>query len=112
MIYNSQIANFHRLSGADADSGLMLPDIAAVAKGFGIHTQRIIKKAQMSQQITDVLSYDGPVVCCVDGYIGQKILPRQVNYKKPDGQMASRPLEDMAPLLDRNELAEDMIYDK
>ena len=112
MIYNSQIANFHRLSGADADSGLMLPDIAAVAEGFGIHTLRIVKKAQMSQQIADVLSYDGPVVCCVAGYIGQKILPRQVNYKKPDGQMASRPLEDMAPLLGRSELAEDMIYDK
>jgi acetolactate synthase-1/2/3 large subunit len=40
MIYNSQIANFHRLSGADADSGFMLPDIATVAKGFGfIHKE-------------------------------------------------------------------------
>ena len=36
--------------------------------------------------------------------ITQKILPKQVNYMKEDGQMASRPIEDMGPLLEREEL--------
>lgn len=108
MIYNSQSGNFHRLSGADRESGLELPDIAKVAESFGIHSERIKTVSEMKQKIAEVLSYDGPVVCCVDGYIGQQILPRQVNYRREDGQMASRPLEDMAPLLPREELENDM----
>ena len=46
----------------------------------------------------------GPVVCRVKADIEQKILPRQANYMKEDGQMASRPLDDMAPLLSRDEI--------
>jgi acetolactate synthase-1/2/3 large subunit len=111
MIYNSQKSNFKRLSGADKDSGLELPDIAAVSESFGIHSEKISNVSEMKEKISEVLAYDGPVICCVDGYIGQQILPRQVNYKKDNGQMASRPLEDMAPLLDREELAEDMIFE-
>ena len=40
----------------------------------------------------------------------QKILPKQTNYMREDGQMASRPLEDMSPLLDREEMAENMLF--
>ena len=110
MIYNSQSGNFRRFSGADSESGLELPDIAGVAKSFGIHSEKIQTASEMKQKIAEVLAYDGPVVCCVDGYIGQQILPRQVNYRREDGQMASRPLEDMAPLLTRDELKYDMSF--
>ena len=51
-----------------------------------------------------VLEFDGPALCTVRTDITQKILPKQVNYVRPDGQMASRPLEDMAPLLEEDEL--------
>ena len=57
----------------------------------------------LAEDIAKVLEYDGPVVCTVNADITQKILPRQTNYMREDGQMASRPLEDMSPLLDRDE---------
>lgn len=42
----------------------------------------------------------------------QPIVPRQANYKTPEGQMASRPLEDMRPLLNPQEIEEIMAVSK
>lgn len=104
MIYGSQSGNFHRLTGADRASGLTLPNMKNVAEAFGIHAVEIINEDNLTEQIKAVLEYDGPVVCRVNTDIEQKILPRQANYMREDGQMASRPLYDMAPLLDREEI--------
>ena len=58
----------------------------------------------LKDRVQEALEYDGPVVCRVKADIEQKILPRQANYMKEDGQMASRPLDDMVPLLSRDEI--------
>ncbi len=108
MIYNSQAGNFRRLTGCTEESGLSLPDLNAVIAAFGIKTFSASNEPELSATIDSVLSCEGPAVCLVDVYIGQKILPRQTNYMKADGQMASRPLEDMSPLLDRREFAGNM----
>ncbi len=109
MIYGTQQGNFHgRLTGSTRQSGLTLPDLRKVAEAFGIKGMHIQNEDRLRQQIKAVLDYDGPVVCTYHADIAQKILPKQANYMRKDGQMASRPLEDMAPLLDREELAECM----
>ena len=106
MIYGSQNGNFQgRLTGCTEESGLTLPDMGKIAQAFGIHAAHIQTEENLKEQVQTVLEYDGPVVCTVYTDITQKILPRQANYMREDGQMASRPLEDMAPLLERNELA-------
>ena len=105
MIYGSQNGNFKgHLTGCTEESGLTLPDMAKVAESFGIQGMVIEKEDNLAGQVKEVLSYDGPVVCRVKTDIAQKVLPKQANYMKEDGQMASRPLEDMAPLLSREEL--------
>jgi len=109
MIYNSQQGNFKRLTGCTLKSGLAMPDIKSVVEGFGVKCFEISSETELDKTIDEVLSFDSPCVCCVKVFIGQKILPRQTNYMKPDGQMASRPLEDMSPLLDRDEFNENMI---
>lgn len=110
MIYGSQNGNFKgRLTGCTAESGLSLPDVGKVAESFGLKTFRIEDESRLSGQVAEVLAYDGPVICNVHADITQKILPKQANYMREDGQMASRPLDDMAPLLDREELAENML---
>ena len=109
MIYNSQAGNFKRLTGCTKESGLGMPDIKSIVEGFGIKCFEIADESKLGETIDSVLSYDGPCVCNVKVYIGQKILPRQTNYMKEDGQMASRPLEDMSPLLERDEFEENMI---
>lgn len=109
MIYNSQFGNFKRLTGCTKDSGLGMPNLKDIVESFKVKCFTIDSEVGLSQSIGDVLSYDGPAVCCVKVFIGQKILPRQTNYMKKDGQMASRPLEDMSPLLDRDEFNQNML---
>ena len=109
MIYNSQNGNFKRLTGCTKESGLGMPEMKSVVEGFGVKCFEISDESLLDKTIDDVLSFDGPCVCNVKVYIGQKILPRQTNYMKEDGQMASRPLEDMSPLLEREEFNSNMI---
>lgn len=113
MIYGSQNGNFAgRLNGCTVETGLSLPDMARVAEAFGIKGMHIENEDNLAEDIAKVLEYDGPVVCTVNADITQKILPRQTNYMREDGQMASRPLEDMSPLLDRDELEECMKWNR
>ena len=109
MIYNSQAGNFKRLTGCTRDSGLVLPDIRKVVEAFGVKCFSVERESELSRVVDETLAFDGPAICTVKIYIGQKIMPRQTNYMKPDGQMASRPLEDMSPLLDRDEFNSNMI---
>lgn len=112
MIYTSQHNNFHgRLTGCTVDSGLTLPDMKAVANAFGIKGLHIEKRSELKEVVSQALAYDGPVICTVKTDITQIIVPRQGNYMKEDGQMASRPLEDMVPLIDRDEFEEVMRND-
>lgn len=105
MIYGSQSGNFKgNLNGCTEESGLTLPDMKKIAEAFGIKGMHIENEENLAEQVAEVLGYDGPVVCTVNADITQKIVPRQANYMKEDGQMASRPLEDMTPLLEREEL--------
>ena len=58
----------------------------------------------LESRVSDAFEYDGPVVCVVKTDIMQKVLPKQSNFMNEKGQMESRPLQDMFPLLDRDEL--------
>ena len=104
MIYASQNGNFKgKLTGCTADSGLTLPDMKKIADAFGIQTYHIEHAAELHEIVHAALCYNGPTVCTVKADIAQKVLPKQTNYMREDGQMASRPLEDMTPLLEREE---------
>lgn len=110
MIYGSQNGNFEgRLTGCTRETGLTLPDMKFIAEAFGIKGMHIENEGRLQGQVKEVLDYDGPVVCTVNTDITQKILPKQHNYMNEEGQMASRPLEDMVPLLDREEFANCML---
>ena len=54
--------------------------------------------------VAEVLNYDEPVLCDVNISIVQPIQPRQASFKNEKGQMQSRPLEDMRPFLEREEI--------
>lgn len=110
MIYGSQNGNFEgRLTGCTKETGLTLPDMKPIAEAFGIKGMHIENEEHLERQVREVLEYDGPVVCTVNTDITQKILPKQHNYMNEEGQMASRPLEDMVPLLDREEFERCML---
>lgn len=109
MIYQSQNNNFKgALTGCTQMSGLTLPEAEKIAKAFGIKSKCIKQKDYLEKVVKETLEEEGPVICKVMTDITQQILPKQTNYMKEDGQMASRPLEDMSPLLERAELKESL----
>lgn len=90
--------------GCNSDSNLELGDIKAVAEAYGIKTYSINKNSEIEDVVAKVLNYDGPVLCDVNVSIVQPIQPRQASFKNEKGQMQSRPLEDMRPFLEKEEI--------
>lgn len=90
--------------GCNEESGLTLGNIAEVAKAYGIKVLELKRNGDMEDVIKESLAAEGPVL--VDVWVDpvQPIEPRQASMKLPDGRMASRPLEDMRPLLPPEEL--------
>ncbi len=104
----SQRRHFGRLVGADASSGLELPDVIRVAQAYGLRTARVSRHADLGRVLDEVLSGDDPVICVVDGDPDEIAEPRSTSEVLPDGSMRSRPLEDLAPLLDPEALGKEL----
>lgn len=112
-IRNTQTNVFNgHFVGCNSQSGLTLGNIKGVAEAYGIKTFELKHADNMAHTISEVLNYDGSALCMVWVDPAQPIEPRQANYRTPEGQMASRPLEDMRPLLDREELEQIMSVSK
>ena len=90
-------------------SNLTLPHVSKIAEAFGIKTEVIYSNEELEKKVPDVLAYDGPVICEVMTPIGLTAFPKQVSYKRTDGQMESKPLEYMNPPISEAEMKENMI---
>lgn len=93
------------LVGADASSGLELPDILRIAEAYGIRTAHAADHASLGAVLDVVLAGDDPVICSIAGYEHEVAEPRVTSRLMPDGTFVSRPIEDLAPLLPPEELA-------
>ena len=92
------------MTGADANSGLTLPDIIKVANAWGLTGVRIESQKDLRAQVRAVLETDGPVVCNVACIPDEDRLPRIASKAMPDGSMVSTPIEDLFPFLPRDVL--------
>jgi acetolactate synthase-1/2/3 large subunit len=108
-IRTSQRGYFDRLVGADATSGLTLPDLGKVAAAYGVAFDRIADPSEIRGRVRDALDAPGPVVCEVVVAPDEERVPRASSYQRADGGMASRPLEDLFPFLPRDEFLANMI---
>ncbi len=95
--------------GCDAKTGQTLPDIRRVAEAYGIPTAIIRDQSNLRAEIRRVLDLPGPVVCDVHVLLEEVRAPRLASVQRADGSFVSRPLEDLAPFLDRSEFLENMI---
>ncbi|MBQ6553595.1 MAG: thiamine pyrophosphate-binding protein, partial [Firmicutes bacterium] len=80
-----------------------------VAEAFGVHSLTINNNGELDEKVKEAFEYDGPVIVEVMTPIGLTAVPKQVSYKRKDGQMESLPLEFMNPPLDDNEMEENML---
>ena len=98
-----------RLVGSDESSGLTLPDLGKIGAAFGLPTARLASHAGLRDGIRAVLDADGPVLCEVMVAPDQSVGPRVSSVVQSDGSIVSRPMEDLWPFLDREELKANMI---
>lgn len=97
------------LVACNEDSNLSLPPIAKVAAAYGLKTLTIENNSQLDEKVKEALDYEGPVICEVMTPIELTAKPKQVSYKRSDGQMESKPLEYMNPPISEEEMRENMI---
>lgn len=102
------IFNGHYVA-CDQDSCLTLSPVSDVAGAYGLKTVQIHGNQELQEKVREVLEYEGPVICEVMVPIDLSAFPKQVSYKRSDGQMESLPLEYMNPPLPEKELEENML---
>jgi len=94
--------------GCGPESGLTFPDFLDVAQAFRIPARRCTEHADMVSAIRATLDGDGPQLCEIILDPAQAFSPKLSSRRLEDGSMVSAPLEDLAPFLSREELAENM----
>ena len=105
----TQSGYFGRCVACDPASGLTLPSLERVAHAYGIDMVRVPSQADLRSGIRAALETGGPVICELCAIPDEVRGPRLASVQRPDGTMASRPLEDLWPFLDRDELRENML---
>jgi len=108
-IRTSQSRYFGRLAGADASSGVTLPPLDKVVAAFGLPYARIDTDRDLVARVRELLDAPGPVVVEVLTPREEPRAPSLSSMRKPDGSMVSKPLEDLAPFLPREEFLANML---
>jgi acetolactate synthase-1/2/3 large subunit len=95
--------------GVDQRSGVSCPDFSALAAAFGMPAYQVRSWDDFDRVMPQVQSETGPVICEVFMHPMQLFLPKLSLAPRPDGTIVSPPLEDLSPLLPREEMRENMI---
>jgi len=99
------------LVGCEPENGVGFPDMKKIAYAYDIPFLRCEDHTSMQDIIEETLRAEGPYICEIMITPDQPFAPRSSSKKLPDGKMISRPLEDLAPFLDRDEYKSNMIVD-
>jgi acetolactate synthase I/II/III large subunit len=110
-IRETQKHYFEGYIASESSSGVSIPDLIKVAESYGIKAKKIKNQDNLRQEIQEVLDYPGPVLCDVEISEEHLVMPKQGAFDRPDGRTVPRPIEDMAPFLDRSEFDNEMIID-
>ncbi|MFI0348180.1 MAG: thiamine pyrophosphate-binding protein [Chthoniobacterales bacterium] len=104
-------ANFFsdNIVGCGTESGLSFPDFEKIAAAFKMSFQRVHEHANVHEIIKQTLAQPGATICEIILDLHQSFEPKLSSRKLDDGKMVTASLEDMAPFLSREELAENML---
>ena len=108
-IRNTQNAFFQGFYvGAEPGSGVGNPNFQKLAQAYGLGYARLEDPSAMEANLDDLLLQKGPILCEVMISPSQGISPKASSFRREDGSFESRPLEDMAPFLAREEIHANM----
>jgi acetolactate synthase-1/2/3 large subunit len=94
--------------GCGPASGVTFPEFCKVAEAFGIPARHCASLAELPAALRFALDAPGPALVHVMLDREAGFSPKLASRALPDGRMASPALEDMAPFLSREELAENL----
>ena len=95
--------------GSEPGSGVKLPSLEKLAAAYGLPYFRLANNQELDVKLPEIFGTEGPVLVEVMLDPFEELGPKAASRKLPDGRMVSAPLEDMAPFLPREELAENML---
>jgi acetolactate synthase-1/2/3 large subunit len=95
--------------GCDPGSGVSFPDMEKIAAAYGIGFNRCSNHQEMERKIREALAGDVPFICEVTLDPDQPFAPKSSSQRLPDGRIVSKPLEDLAPFLERKEFLSNML---
>lgn len=102
-IRNMQTNNFGACYASGPDSGYSVPDVAEVAKAYGLPVFRVENNQEMDKLLPEILNTVGPCLCTVKTSPEETVSPRVKAFPQPDGSMKSGTLEEMWPKLQEND---------
>jgi acetolactate synthase-1/2/3 large subunit len=97
-----------RIVASDPATGVDDPDFSALAQAFRLSYHHLQRADDLGERIREILAAPGPGLCEVMVSPDQEIAPKASAFRRPDGSLESRPLEDMYPFLPREEVYENM----
>jgi acetolactate synthase-1/2/3 large subunit len=86
-----------------------MPDTLKICDAYGIPAARVSSLVDLDEAILQALDAPGPFVLDIITPPQQLIIPTVSSAVNADGTMSSRPLEDMAPFLDREEYRQNLL---
>ncbi len=98
-----------RLVASDPGSGLSLPEVSKIAEAFNISYIKIFDNEMLCNIIEKIIKTEGPLMIEVMIDPNHRTAPKASVYKTKDGLFATRPMEDMAPFLSREEFESEML---
>jgi len=98
-----------RLVSTGVTSGLTLPSVTRQADAYGIRSNTIRCNRELDDLVAEALAGEGPFICEVMVDPEEQTSPKVKSLLTADGRMVSKPLEDLAPFLDREEFLRNMI---
>jgi acetolactate synthase-1/2/3 large subunit len=101
-----------RYIGEGPRSGVTMPDTLKICEAYGIPAARVSDLSALDAAIEQAFNTPGPYVLDIVTPSEQPIIPTVSSRVNPDGSMSSRPLEDMAPFLDRTEYRSNLLIDE
>jgi acetolactate synthase-1/2/3 large subunit len=101
-----------RYIGEGPRSGVSIPDTLKICAAYGMEAARVQEVADLDAAIQKALDYPGPYLLEIITPPEQPIIPTVSSRVNADGSMSSRPLEDMAPFLSREEYRDNLLIDE
>ena len=88
---------------------MTLPALKGVVEAYGLPHAIIEHDENLTGRVRDLLAVPGPLVIEVRTPREEPRAPSLSSMRRPDGSMASKPLEDLWPFLPREEFLANMI---